>query len=210
MIRKFKPQDVEQCVNIVNMVWDFDIRFNPKQLSNLFKRIYTEGSLANSNFAVVVEENNAVQGFLFGKCGNKNLITTKYSGTKGNIKFLYELFSLKGITLKRKFYFLTIIGEHEKNRRTVEHPRENEVNLFAVNPNCQGKGYGKLLMNSFIDYCKQKNVNRITLDTDQECNYGFYDYLGFKIKGKFYSPLQKEYSGKSGESYVYELNIKDN
>lgn len=79
--------------------------------------------------------------------------------------------------------------------------------MFALAPKTQGKGYGKLLMNAFIEYCNTKKVNRITLETDSECNYRFYKHFGFKIKGEFYSALQKEYSGKSGDSYIYELKL---
>lgn len=209
MIRDFTRQDFEKCMEIVNDVWDFDSRFKPEELSRLFKKVYTAGSLSASNFAIIVEEKNIVQGFLFGKCGDKNLFTSEYSGLTGTLKFLYHLFSLSGIRLKKKIYYLRIIIEHEKNRRKVEPRKENEVNLFAVNPRSQGRGYGKLLMNSFIEFCKKRNVERITLDTDKECNLGFYDYFGFKVKGQFYSPLQKEYSGKTGDSYVYELKLKN-
>lgn len=207
MIRNYNDKDFSRCIEIVNKVWDFDNRFNPAQLSELFKRVYVGSSLSASNYSVVVEEDGFVKGFLLGKCGNNNLYKTEYSGLIGNLRLLTQLLLVKEVKLKKKLYYLDIIGEHEKNRRKIEPSRENEVNLFAVDPNTQGKGYGKILMNSFIEFCKKQNVNRVTLDTDKECNYGFYDHFGFKVKGEFYSPLQKEYSGKSGDSYIYELKI---
>jgi GNAT superfamily N-acetyltransferase len=207
MIREYTNKDFARCVEIINRVWDFDGRFIPSQLSILFKDIYVGGSLSESNFAIVVEENNKVEGFLFGKCGIENLIRNEYSGFFGHLKILYQLLFLNSISLRRKLYYFKIFVAHEKNRKKIEPNRKNEVNLFAVDPNNQGKGYGKILMNYFIEFCKKHNINRVTLDTDKECNYGFYDHFGFKIKGEFYSPLQKEYSGKSGESYVYELKI---
>lgn len=209
MIRKFEKSDLDKCVEIVNDVWDFDSRFIPAQLSELFKRAYIGGSFSASNFAIVIEEDRIVKGFLFGKCGSRNLFKGEYGGIKGGLRFLLQLLFLKGVSLKKKLYYINILREHEKNRRKVEPTRENEVNLFAVTPKTQGKGYGKLLMNAFIDYSKNLNVNRVTLDTDKECNYGFYEHFGFKVKGEFYSPLQKEYSGKSGDSYVYELIVKN-
>lgn len=208
MIRKYAQKDFEKCVEIVNDVWDFDSRFVPLQLSELFKKVYVGGSLSGSNYAIVVEEEGVVKGFLFGKCGAKNLFKGEYGGILGSLRFLIQLLFIKDVVLKKKLYYLNILAKHEKNRRKVEPTRENEVNLFAVTTRTQGKGYGKLLMNAFIEYCKEKNVKRVTLDTDKECNYGFYEHFGFKVKGEFYSPLQKEYSGKSGDSYVYELIIK--
>jgi GNAT superfamily N-acetyltransferase len=208
MIRTFSQTDFSKCIEIVNKVWDFDSRFKPQRLAAIFKTAYTNDGLSSSNFAVVVEEDGIVKGFLFGKCGDDHLFRNVFGRFMDNLGFLVQLFSVKGIRLGRKFYYLKILSEHERNRRKVEPSRENEVNLFAVDPHTQGKGYGKLLMNAFIDYCKKHNVVRITLDTDKECNFGFYDHFGFKVKGEFYSPLQKEYSGKSGDSYIYELEIK--
>ncbi|MGD8782059.1 MAG: GNAT family N-acetyltransferase [Ignavibacteria bacterium] len=207
MIREYSQTDFERCKGIINLVWEFDSRFSPNQLSELFKNIYVGNSLSESNFTKVIEENGIVQGFIFGKSGNRNLYKTEYSGFLGRLKVSYDLCTVKGISLKRKMNYIKMINEHEVNRRRIEPNRENEVNLFAVNPNTQGKGFGKLLMNSFIDFCKEKNVTRITLETDKECNTGFYDYFGFKVKGEFYSPLLKEYSGKSGMSFIYELDL---
>ena len=206
-VRNYKDSDFSACVDIINHVWDFDTRFQPQQLSDVFKEIYVGGSLAGSNFSVVVERHNKIQGFLFGKCGKTKLHKTKYSGLIGNLKFMLQLFSVPGVPVKRKCYYVKIIGEHERNRRRVEATRANEVNLFAVDPSAQGNGYGKLLMNAFIEHCRSLQVKRITLETDKTCNYGFYQHYGFTIKGEFFSPLQQEYSGTSGESYVYELSL---
>lgn len=207
MIRKYQNNDFSRCASIVNKVWNFSGKFKPEPLSDLFLEFYTGGSLGASNFAVVIEENHRVKGFLFGKCGNANLIETQYSSFCGQLRFVTRLLFIRHITLKKKMYYLKIIGVHETNRRKIEPDRINEINLFAVDPDSHGKGYGKMLMQSFIEHCWQQNVNRITLDSDEECNTGFYNHFGFKVKGVFDSPLQKEYSGKSGLSIVYELII---
>ncbi len=207
MIRDYKDRDFNACRDMVNQVWDFDTRFKPAELADLFKTVYTAGSLAESNFFIVIEEDQQVKGFLFGKCGDKNLYENEYSGVAGSLKSLLKLLSLKGLTLRKKIYYIKIMFRHQAARHKVEPSRENEVNLFLVDPGAQGKGYGKQLMTAFIDYCKTQDVGRVTLETDKECNYGFYDHFGFKVKGEFYSPLQKEYSGNTGDCYVYELNL---
>jgi GNAT superfamily N-acetyltransferase len=205
MIRDYQPTDFNACVELVNKVWDFDTKFKPDNLAKLFKKTYTEGSLGESNFYIVVEEKNQVKGFLFGKCGNKNLYKNKYGGVRGGVQTLFQLLNLKGLNLKKKIFYIKIMFAHQIARNKVEPSRENEVNLFAVDPDAQGKGYGKMLMNAYIEFCKQNIAKRVTLETDKECNMGFYDHFGFKVKGEFYSPMQKEYSGKSGDCYIYEL-----
>ena len=82
------------------------------------------------------------------------------------------------------------------------------MNLFVVDPESQARGWGRKLINEFIDACKNENIERIVLETDSESNYGFYQHLGFRIKGSFHSPLLKEFSGNTGETYIYELPLK--
>ena len=132
MIRNYNNKDFSGCIEIVNKVWDFDNRFHPKQLSELFKKIYVGSSLSASNFAIVVEENSTLQGFLFGNCGKNKLYKTEYSGLIGNLRLLTQLLLVKEVKLKKKLYYLDIIGEHEKNRRKIEPSRENEVNLLQA------------------------------------------------------------------------------
>jgi GNAT superfamily N-acetyltransferase len=205
MIREYETEDFDACVELVNRVWDFDSKFEPQRLAQLFKMIYTAASLSESNFYIVIEEKQNVKGFLFGKAGSSDLYKTEYSGVLGDVKILYQLLFLKEVKIKKKLYYFKIALEHHSNRKKVNPKAVNEVNLFAVNPTSQGKGYGRQLMDTFIDYCRKLGVERITLETDKECNYGFYDHLGFSVKGEFYSPLQKEYSGVSGNTYLYEL-----
>ena len=144
MLRAYTEHDFSACIEIVNTVWQFDKKFPPPPLSNLFKRMYTGGSLAASNFYIVLEEENHVVGFLFGKCGDNPAYRNKFSGFWGNFRFLWQLFAVKDVPIKKKFHYVKIINEHEINRRKVEPSRIHEVNLFAVDPVMQGKGYGAL------------------------------------------------------------------
>ena len=208
MIRKYKQKDYSDCIRILNDVWDFDSRYFPKELSELFKRTYLLTSLSESNFTVIIEEENKAQGFLFGNSGKKNLYKTEYSGLRGKLKLIMEMLSIKGVPLKRKLQYLRMEQIHERNRKKVSPDSENEINLFAVDPNAQGRGFGKLLIGEFIKYCRTRNAKKITLETDQESNYNFYYHLGFKKTGEFYSPSLKEYTGSSGNSYLFELELE--
>ena len=80
MIRDFQESDFDGCAHLVNKVWDFDRHFPPSELSNLFLRIYTGSSLAESNFKKVVDENGKISGFLFGKVENQPLQMNDFRG----------------------------------------------------------------------------------------------------------------------------------
>ena len=191
-IRPFFTEDYSACVEIVNRTWDFDGHFPPPALASLFKDVYTGGCLGASNFAAVAVEDGTVRGFLFGKAGRAPLRRTDYNGWLGPWRMLARLLAVRGVSLRKKWFYLHIMAQHEANRRKVEPTRENEVNLFAVDPAAQGRGHGKALMNAFLDHCRSLGIRRIALDTDTECNTAFYHRMGFTPKGQFVSPLQKE------------------
>ena len=143
VIRDFTPGDFDGCVDMVNKVWDFDKHFSPPALANLFKRLYTGGSLSESNYTKVVEENGNPVGFIFGKIVGLKTYKNEFSGLKGQLRFLRKLFFIKGVEFKRKMNYLKKINSHEINRRKVESRECSEVNLFVVDPETQGKGYCK-------------------------------------------------------------------
>jgi ribosomal protein S18 acetylase RimI-like enzyme len=207
MIRALRKEDIHGCILVVDDVWKFSEIFHPEQLAEIFLELYTLGSLSDSNFNFVVEENNSIVGFIFGKTKNGELYKTKYSGLMGQFRIIFNLFRINGVSLKNKFEYLKMMNIHELNRFNAEPDRKYEVNLFAVSEKMQGRGVGKKLMNVFIDKCKCDGVKRITLDTDEECNYKFYEHFGYKKIAEFYSPIQMLYTNKSGNSYVYELKI---
>jgi len=208
IIRKYEKKDYLDCIRIVNEIWDFDGRYFPNELAEFIKRAYFLTNLSKSNFTVVIEEQGNVQGFLFGKSGKESLYKTQYSGFRGTLRIIREMLSVKAVPLKKKLRYLWMQWIHERNRCKILPERENEINLFAVDPDAQGRGFGKLLIGDFIEYCRKQNAKTITLETDQESNYNFYYHLGFKKIGEFYSPSLKEYTGSSGNSYLFELELE--
>jgi GNAT superfamily N-acetyltransferase len=208
MLRDYQDRDFQECVELVNRVWEFDKHFFPAELADLFARVYTGGSIAASSILKVVEENSRVIGFLFGKVEGQKLYKNEYSGIRGQFRLLIRLFKIKSVSLKRKLGYLNKLNTHEINRRKIEPRKCSEVTLFVVDPDSQGKGWGKQLINEFISACKNQQKKRIVLETDKESNLGFYEHLGFESIGTFYSPLLKEFSGLSGDTFIYELLLE--
>jgi ribosomal protein S18 acetylase RimI-like enzyme len=207
VIRDFGPTDFDGCAELVDKVWEFHNHFSPQQLAEFFKRLYTGGSLSESNVNKVVEEKGKVVGFLFGKIAGLKTYKNEFSGFGGQFRVLRKLLFMKGVAFKRKMFYLKIINTHELNRRAVEPRDGSEVNLFVVYPGTQGKGYGKRLLFEFIAACKEHHVESIVLETDNESNHGFYTHLGFTVKSSFFSPILKEYSRGSGETFIYEMKL---
>jgi len=89
-----------------------------------------------------IEEEDRVQGFLFGNSGKKDLYKTEYSGLRGTLRIINEMFSIEGVPFRKKLQYLWMERIHERNRNKIVPESENEVNLFAVDPNAQGRSFG--------------------------------------------------------------------
>ncbi len=55
-----------------------------------------------------------------------------------------------------------------------------------------------MLMDDFLVPCARHGACRIALETDNFCNHGFYEYLGFKRRAIFESTMLKIFTGGFG------------
>ena len=53
-----------------------------------------------------------------------------------------------------------------------------EVTFFAIHEKCRGKGLGRKLFQTVVDYMKSRGISAFYLFTDTSCNYPFYEHLG--------------------------------
>ena len=51
--------------------------------------------------------------------------------------------------------------------------------FLALSKKARGLNIGKKLWLELLEYFKQKNVHSVYLFSDTECNFGFYDHMGF-------------------------------
>ena len=206
-IREYSEEDYADCLAIVGEAWDFDTHLQPSSLADFGKRLYTLGSLAESNYAVVVEEAGTVAGFLFGRAGDGSKLPTAYSGLRGRLRLLGEFGLLRELTIGQKWLWLRAINQHQVNRSRVGVRTTNEVTLFAVSAAARGKGYGRTMMASFVNHCESLGVAQLVVETDSDSSFGFYDAFGFEVAGEFESPMNELFKGSIGRSWMYVLDV---
>lgn len=207
MFRTYRDTDLNDCINLVNQVWRFDKHIQPTALSALFQSVYVTTSLNESNYRLVIEEAGRVRGFLFGFIKNQSPPFQSLKTYFQPLVFLRNLLRVKGVSLQKKWDYIHQFRIHEQNRLKVEPEISSEVKLFIVDPDRQGRGWGKDLLWGFIQACQENHENRIILETDQSSNYRFYERNGFTRINSFFSPMQKTFSGQSGETYLYEMRL---
>ena len=71
-------------------------------------------------------------------------------------------------------------------------PNIVKLNFLFVEPNFIGKGYGKILMNHFLNRIENDNFKIATLNADPNAEK-FYKNFGFEIVGKLDSSIQDRF-----------------
>ena len=95
------------------------------------------------------------------------------------IKSILSLYSSKeGRNVSKIFGNVNGIDKQLLNENNKTYPAE--LALFAVSSSCRGKGIGKMLFQSALNYMKQEKLREFYLFTDTSCNYGFYEHQGMK------------------------------
>lgn len=171
---------------------------------------YTGQSLAESNYARVVEDGQGVVGFIFGRSSGIAEFRHKYGGVLGQVRVAFRILLSSWGSLSTCLRLISAWREHDANRRQLLSVRDHEVHLLCMSRRSQGKGMGRELMAAFLDDCRKNGVGVVSLDTDKKyCNYGFYERLGYKLLGYFTSPIQLFYSGSSDECCTYTIDVAD-
>lgn len=203
IFRAYRDSDYSDCETLVDNAWGFHRNFRPRGLAVLGKYLYTMGSLANSNYRAVAEHDNEVIGFIFGY--NERVPIPKHELHKlsSRLAILKRLLFIKDMKFRDKLHFLNSMGTHEKNRGALLERRKSEIVLFVVHPAFQGQGIGKKLFDGFRSFCEKSKVESIIVETNKLGAAGFYERIGFKLRGDFDSPLHN-YVTKNGQACLYE------
>ncbi len=206
-LRDYRTDDLVRCQELINQAWDFDGNIDHPNVAELAKDFYVNGSLAESRHYRVVEDGEVVLGLLFGAAGAGEKFDNGYGGVRGSLRLLSRLLRVRGWTFAEKRKWITAISAHERARMRVMRRSDAEITLLAVDEASRGSGLGRLLLDEYLGVCRSLGKARITVETDVHSNFGFYEHCGFKRVGAFDSPMNELFTGGSGESFVYELEL---
>jgi ribosomal protein S18 acetylase RimI-like enzyme len=181
LTRLMKPDDCDAAVSIhIRSFQGFFLTFlGPNFLSLLYRSIVSD----SSGVAFVVEEKNKIVGFVVG--------STQPSGLYKRLlkKHLVAFFlSSVGAFLRKPAIFPRLIRAFTISGQQL--PAENCATLMsiAVDPTCQGKGIGKLLVKAFLSEAQLRGSHYVNLTTDVVNNESaniFYQSLGFELFRNF-------------------------
>ena len=87
---------------------------------------------------------------------------------------------------------------------------DGEVSILLVDKNYRGKGIGKKILLDVFELAKNDGMKNLKIETDESCNYKFYEILGCRKKyetiigNKENDKLENSYSEKA---FIYEKKL---
>jgi predicted GNAT family N-acyltransferase len=210
---KYNSIYLESCAKLVSKTWSFDNELvNASRPHHLFY-YYIRNCVDNSIYTdlIIDEETERVLGILFGSDEN-------HTTCKPPIKNFVNLLILYTHIILGHLGKRSVAIECIKDMLNVEKSIENycnkfdgQLNLCVVSKELQGLGYGRKLIDRYIEFCKnEREMENIFLWTDINCNHGFYEHYGFRPFKQFYDDrLTNHYDKRTDKpnGFIYVKNL---
>lgn len=184
ILREFQKQDTAVLANIIRKTWGYDKFCSPKTAEKL-GHLYLHSCLANQTFTQVAVIDGKPAGIIMGK----NIKTHRCPFRLRINQFtltLSLLITKEGREVCR--FFKGVNGIDAALLKESAKDYQGEVAFFALDSRCRGKGIGKKLFHTLLDYMQSESLHNFYLYTDTSCNYGFYEHQGMTRQ------CQKKYS----------------
>ncbi|CAF1235663.1 unnamed protein product [Didymodactylos carnosus] len=187
---KYHSRFLKSCAQLVQEIWPLeDDLVHASQPHHLFY-YYVRNCVDNSTYTdlIVDEENDErILGILVGDHESHRSCRSMIKNFR-NCVILYK--HILCSHLGKRFVALEVVDEMSTISKRIEDECEefdSEINLLVLSKDLQGKGYGRLLMERYIEFCKNdKNIKSIFVWSDISCNYKFYEHYGFRLYKQFY------------------------
>lgn len=188
-LREYQKHDFKELETIVRKTWNYD-QFSSPNIAAKLAKVFLSSCLTNYTFSRVALLDGVPVGIILGKAVAKHTCPLKHRLKQ--VGAIISLYSTKeGRNVAKIFGNVNGIDQQLIKECGKAYPAE--LALFAINPSCRGKGIGKLLFQSVIEYFKQNKIDEFYLFTDISCNYGFYEHQNMTRRN------EKEFTFQIGE-----------
>ncbi len=188
--REYKSADRAAVAEIIRKTWSYD-RFAGPETAGKMAEVFLDSCLANQTFTQVAVIENTPVGIIMAKS-----IKTHRCSIKFWFKRTFSILSLLATKEGRSVacIFGGVNGIDKELLCDCEKEYQGELAFFAIDASYRGRGIGKKLFASALDYLRKEQVETFYLFTDTSCNYRFYEHQGmtrrrekihtFSVKGQ--------------------------
>lgn len=172
-IRNFLPCDILTLIPVLLETWDYDNRStleNRKKATELFLL----HDLSISDYRKVLLIDNEVCGILCGR-KDKKFLDSDFSSLYNSLSREYR----KNPDINQLANYNDVVNLADKELIQRYKKPSDEVTLLILSSSTMGKGCGRRLLEDFANERKEKIP--LILTSDKDCNYHFYEHMGYKI-----------------------------
>lgn len=205
ILREYQKADYKALANVVREAWKYDRFCSPKTAAKMAK-VYLNSCLTNQTFTRVAVINGEPVGIIMGKNIEKHNCPFSL-----RIKWLESILSLyiskEGREISK--IFSGIQGIDKELLSACKENYKGELAFFAISEKCRGKGLGKKLFETVVDYMKSQGIFRFYLFTDTSCNYPFYEHMGLTRQCEKKQTI--DVKGEKGDMtfFVYDYQVEE-
>ncbi|MEG0692533.1 MAG: GNAT family N-acetyltransferase [Oscillospiraceae bacterium] len=201
--RKIDITDYTAVRNLISDAFSLQNYVTNKKALDIVKKMYLCSCLAEQKFNRVALYQGEVVGVIMGASKNDS---TKSANILNAMKMCYYTVSIC------LFHKKACAGQSDVHKvygeliSDCKHRFYGVLTLFAVREDVRGLGIGKGLLSRLLNYYKENQSDRIYLYTDDTCNYGFYEHMGFRrLKEKLVEVIRKNGTAEL-KVYLYTLD----
>ena len=162
IFRAYQKTDQKALENVVREAWKYDRFCAPKTAAKLAK-VYLNSCLTNQTFTRVAEIDGEPVGIIMGK-----EIQNHTCPVSLRIQWIQSVVSLcisqEGREISK--IFACVQGVNRELLSSCNQAYKGEVTFFAIHEKCRGKGLGRKLFQTVVDYMKSRGISAFYLFTD--------------------------------------------
>lgn len=180
-LETFTKYDYEQMTKLISEVWDFSDYFPNNKAKTAMCRFYLYSSLLNATFGKIAVAEGKIIGFLIGKSQKGNKLFYSVPLFIRMLKeFLILMFHSDFSSKKKLTDMVSISRFYTISMKKEQLYTKGNIELFVTGKEFQGLGIGKKLLNTYENYMIGNECLIYHVQTDSNCNYGFYEYHNFE------------------------------
>ncbi|MGZ9586808.1 GNAT family N-acetyltransferase [Paenibacillus marinisediminis] len=205
--RNIAERDYEEVKSMINQSFSlYKVIPNPNVLKKVLA-FYLHSCLAESTYSLVAEKGGKVIGVILGQADNDG---THWSNIRHLLAMMYQYMMMTLMSIKDKTGvndYKKVLNAYNQLIKGRKQDYDGTITLFIVTEESRGLGIGKTLVSLLIDYMKQQGVQHFYLFTDSNCNYGFYDHMGFVRQGETKISIDAMDMADTLDIYLYGYEI---
>lgn len=205
VLREYQKADHKALESVVREAWKYDRFCSPKTAAKMAK-VYLNSCLINQTFTRVAEINGIPVGIIMGK-DIRNHRCPLYLRLAWLRSIIGLLITKEGREISKVFE--CVQGIDKELLSSCNKDYKGELAFFAISEKCRGKGLGRKLFQTVVDYMNSNDISEFYLFTDTSCNYPFYEHLGLIRRCEKKQVI--DVKGQEGDMtfFIYDYQVRD-